>query len=290
MHRRRIILVLVLLLAAAAGLSAVAYFNADRFILGENHDTLAAPAPGKARRQETQVDGKTVEYWVARSPACAGREPEGFVLFFIGKGGRADEWIGGIADSWSAQPVEIWAMNYPGSGGSAGPVRGSQVGPDALALFDTAKAVAGARPIFVQGGSFGTTAALCVAARRPVAGLILQNPPPLRQLILGRYGWWNLWLAAGPIAAQVPDDLDSISNASHCSAPAIFILSGRDRLIPPRYHGQVVSAYAGPKRIIDMPWAGHDDPLTNEAAEALGEGKKWLWEMASTARLAQNKH
>jgi len=42
-------------------------------------------------------------------------------------------------------------------------------------------------------------AALSVAARRPVAGLVLQNPPPLRQLIMGHYGWWNLWLVAGAV-------------------------------------------------------------------------------------------
>ena len=190
------------------------------------------------------------------------------MLFFIGKGGRADQWIEKIADAWSDKPVEVWGMNYPGSGGSDGPVRVDQVGPDALAIFDAAKAVAGSRPIFVQGGSFGTTAALCVAARRPVAGLILQNPPPLKQLIIGQYGWWNLWLAAGPIAAQVPADLDSLANAPKCSAPAIFILAGRDQLIPPKYHDLVVNAYAGPKRIIEMPWAGHDDrPSTHEAAE-----------------------
>jgi len=32
------------------------------------------------------------------------------------------------------------------------------------------------------------------------ADLILTNPPPLRQLIMGHYGWWNLWLAAAPQA------------------------------------------------------------------------------------------
>ena len=189
-----------------------------------------------ARRETIRVDGRSLEYWVSRYPSAASLEPRAFVLFFIGKSARADAWIEQIAKAWDPWPVEVWGMNYPGSGASDGPVRMAQVSPDALALFDAAKTVAGHRPIFLQGGSFGTTAALSVAARRPVAGLVLQNPPPLRQLIVGQYGWWNLWLAAGPIAAQVPADLDSIDNASHCTAPAVFILAGADQLIPPRYH------------------------------------------------------
>ena len=283
-RRRRRALLLLLLLAVCVAVGAAYY--ADRLILGENHDTID---PGRAQREVIRVEGRSVEYWVARSPACAGGEPGTFVLFFIGKGGRADQWVEQIAESWSGQPVEVWAMNYPGSGGSEGPVRVKQVGPDALALFDAAEAVAGKRPIFVQGGSFGTTVALCVAARRSVAGVILQNPAPLRQLILGRYGWWNLWLGAGPVAARVPADLDAIANAARCSAPAIFILSGRDRLIPPKYHDRVVQAYAGPKRIIEMARAGHDDALTHEAAESLAEGKMWLWQAVSATKAIQDK-
>jgi pimeloyl-ACP methyl ester carboxylesterase len=155
------------------------------------------------------------------------------------------------------------------------------VGPDALGVYDAMVSAAGGRPIFIHAGSFGTTAALCVAARRPgVSGMVLQNPPPLRQLILGRYGWWNLWLFAGPVAMQVPSDLDSLENAKHVSTRAVFILAGRDNVVPPPYQHRVVDAYAGEKRVIEMPWAGHDDPLTKEAAEAFASNLDWLWNSA----------
>ena len=183
-----------------------------------------------------------------------------------------------VAEAWSGNAVELWGVNYPGSGGSDGPVELSLVSSDALGVYDALKIRAGARPIFIQAASFGTTAALCVAARRPVAGLVLQNPPPLRQLILGRYGWWNLWLIAGPLAAQVPDELDSLANAAHCRAPAVFILSGSDNTVPASYQQRVVDSYAGPKRVVAMPAAGHDTPLAGEAADALKNGKQWMWE------------
>jgi hypothetical protein len=52
-----------------------------------------------------------------------------------------------------------------------------------------------------------------LAANGRLRGLFLQNPPPLAQLIRGRYGWWNLWLLAGPIAWGVPCSLDTLANA-----------------------------------------------------------------------------
>jgi uncharacterized protein len=248
--------------------------TADQLVLPANHERIN---PGVAQRCIVRIQHRNVEYWVMRSPGAEEREPEAFVLFFVGKGDRADRWIGAVARAWGSRPVELWGMNYPDSGGSDGPACLACVCPDALGIFDQMTKVAGPRPIFLQAGSFGTAAALCVAARRPVAGLELQNPPPLRQLIMGRYGWWNLWLLARAVAAQIPPDLDSISNAAHCTTPAIFVLSDEDEVVPPPYHDLVVNAYAGPRRVIHMPGAKHNDPLTREAAREVADDLDWLW-------------
>ena len=141
---------------------------------------------------------------------------------------------------WNDRAVEIWGMNYPGFGGSTGPARLSQIGPAALAAFDELKRQAGGRPIVLFGASIGATAALHVAAQRPETRLILHNPPPLRQMILRQFGWWNLWLLAGPVALQIPRDLDSLSNAKAIHAPAIFLLAEKDEVVAPRFHRLVV--------------------------------------------------
>jgi pimeloyl-ACP methyl ester carboxylesterase len=239
-----------------------------------NHEVVNV---SDAERKIVVVAGRKVECWVARSPGARGVEPQAFVLFFVGKGDRADRWTGAVAGAWGDKPVEVWGMNYPGSGGTEGNADITQVAPDALGVFDAAGEAAHGRPVFIHAGSFGTTAALSVAARRPVAGLVLQNPPPLRQLILGRYGWWNLWLFAGPVALGVPTELDSIANARKTTAPAVFILAGRDTTVPPEYQQKVVAAYAGERRIVEMSWATHDDPLSKEAAEAFAKDLNWLW-------------
>jgi hypothetical protein len=125
-----------------------------------------------------------------------------------------------------------------------------------------------------------------VAASRPagIAGLIVQNPPPLREMILRRFGWWNLWLLAGPVALQIPKDLDSIANAKALHAAAIFLLAEKDEVVPPRYHRLVVQAYAGEKRVISLRSAYHNDPIEGTALADLNNALDWLLAKAGSHR------
>lgn len=256
---------------------------ADRLVLGANHAAVPDPA-GAYRRAVPAVDGRSIECWVARSPGAASaaspNEPAAYVLLFVGRAARVEPWVAAVAEAWGDKPVEVWGVNHPGFGGTDGPGRMDRLVPNAVAAYDAVRAVAGDRPIFCQGSSLGTAAALAVAARRPVAGLVLQNPPALRPLIVGHYGWWNLWLLAGPVALAVPDDLDSVANARQASAPAVFVAGGGDEVIPPPYQRPVIDAYAGPKRVIEMPGAHHADRLTREAAVEMAAGRDWLWRVA----------
>ena len=181
---------------------------------------------------------------------------------------------------WNDRAVEIWGMNYPGFGGSTGPARLSRIGPAAVAAFDELRRHAADRPIVAYGASIGATAALHVAASRPagITGLILHNPPPLREMILRQFGWWNLWLLAGPVTLQLPRDLDSIANARVSRAPSIFLLSEKDEIVAPRFHRLVVDAYAGEKHVIALRGAYHNDPIEGAALADLNEALDWLLE------------
>jgi hypothetical protein len=106
--------------------------------------------------------------------------------------------------------------------------------------------------------------------------LILHNPPPLREMILRQFGWWNLWLLAGPVAFQIPRDLDSIANARTSRAPAIFALADEDEIVAPRFQRLVVDAYAGEKRVIALPNAYHNDPIEGAALADLNDALGWL--------------
>lgn len=226
-----------------------------------------------------------LELWTAKSRLAQTKgTADLFVLRFYGNADRAEHWVAAEAEMWNNRSVEIWGMNYPGFGGSTGPARLARIGPAAIAAFDELKRRTKDRPIVVFGASMGTTAALHVGAQRPVAGLILHNPPALRQMILRQFGWWNLWLLAGPVALQIPADLDSVSNARHAEAPAIFLLAEKDEVVAPRFHRLVADAYAGEKRVITLAGANHNSPIEGTALADFYKAMDWLLPRAEPAR------
>jgi len=239
--------------------------------------TKAPLDAGEAARKMVPFQNGELEVWTAKSYRAkqqAGADI--YVLRFYGNADRADRWVAAEAEEWNGRAVEIWGMNYPGFGRSTGPARLSRIGPAAITAFDELKRHAAGRPIVVYGASLGSAAALHVAAQRPVAGLILHNPLPLRQMILRRFGWWNLWLLAGPIALQIPQELDSISNAKAIQTPAIFLLAEKDEIVPPRYHRLVVDAYAGQKRVVTLRDAYHNTPVEGAGLADLYRALDWL--------------
>ncbi len=249
---------------------AVLYFAAIMFGRLPDHLILfPSTAPidaGAAIRKSIPFQNGKLEIWTAKSRRVGhdGR-PDIYVLRFYGNADRAEKWVAAEAEAWNGRAVEVWGMNYPGFGGSTGPARLNRVGPAALAAFDALQKNAAGRPIVVFGASLGTTAALNVAAHRPVAALVLHNPPAIRPMILRQFGWWNLWLLAGPLSLQIPRDLDSVANAKAIRAPAIFLLSEKDEVVAPRFQKLVVDAYAGEKRIIQLKGAHHNSPITGTA-------------------------
>ena len=235
-------------------------------------------AHGAVRKMVPFQNGE-LEVWTAQSRRAREQgRTDIFILRFYGNADRADRWAAVEAEMWNDRAVEVWAMNYPGFGGSSGPARLSKIGPAALAVFDELKRHAADRPIVPYGTSIGVTAALHVAASRPagIAGVILHNPVPLREIILRRFGWWNLWLLAGPVALQLPRDLDSVTNAKAIHAPGIFLLAERDEVVPPRYHKLVADVYAGKKRVIALRGAYHNDPIEAAALTDLNDELGWL--------------
>jgi hypothetical protein len=221
--------------------------------------------------------GGAVEVFIAKSPGAMSAEPRAYVLSFIGNAARAEIMAPIIAEDWAGRAVEVWSVNYPGYGGSTGPARLTSIAPAALAAYDDLHRLHPDAPIFLEAQSIGTAAALYVAAHRTVAGCILHNPPPLRSLILRRFGWWNLWLIAGPIALSVPSDLDSIANAARIRAPAIFVMADADSVVPPSYQMRVVNAYAGPKQLIQLPGADHNDRASGPELDQLQAAMDQLW-------------
>lgn len=281
---------------------------ADRFVLMPSQNAIRAAH--KVRRV-VRVEGREVEVWIERTdgraqptiiPTVNGQpvevqpgevvreealpppEPQIFVLKFNGSGGRAERTSIHPLDFWSDVPGEIWSPNPPGYGASEGRPSLRWLAPTGRAVFAELLKVAGSRPIVVTGNSLGTTVALHLAAEfagaGKIAALILRNPPPLRQLIAGKFGWRTLGLSLG-VARQIPRELDSVANAARAQQPCVFVCAAADRVVPPRFQQLIRAAYAGPQQVVTIPAADHvfvlAEPQVGEYARAL----TWLREQIS---------
>jgi uncharacterized protein len=248
---------------------------ADQLIL---FPTTQRIDPHGATRQTIPFQNGELEIWTARSRlAKQQNRVDAYVLRFYGNADRAERWAAVDADGFGDRAIEVCAMNYPGFGGSSGPARLSRMADAALATVDALKSKTDNKPIFVFGASIGSAVAMHVAVNRDVRGLVLHNPPPLRQIILRNYGWWNIWLLAAPVALQIPRSLDSIANAKQIRAPAIFLLAENDEIVPPKFQRLVVDSYAGEKQVITLPGAYHNSAIEGPVVAQINRAYDWLF-------------
>lgn len=248
----------------------------DRFVLRPS--THSIPADGKVRRV-VKYDGGTFEAWLQRANCDDQQEPKLFILKFPGTGGRAERATIHPADAWLDLPTEIWGINPPGYGTSGGRASLRTTASVASAAFNEICRASNGLPIIVTGNSLGGMAAIYVAANHRIDGLLLRNPPPLRQLIAGHYGRWNLG-ASRFIARYVPDELCTIENASRTTTPAVFIMSGNDRTVPPHYQRKIIDAYQGPQQTLLLQDADHASPIDDEYLSDYAEKLNWLREQS----------
>jgi hypothetical protein len=264
-------LLLRIAIGLVVGVILVGFFAGlgDRLILFPS--THRIPVERATRVALSLPEGRTAEAWVVPARVGIARR---YVLRFYGNADRVENWIDREAAGW---PDDVEAcVNYPGYGTSGGAASLHGVADAAIAAYDAIVARAPGAVIYAFGTSLGTTAALHVAAERTVAGLVLTNPPPLRELIVGEHGWWNLWLLAYPVALRIPAELDSVSNARRVKTTAVFVLSQQDEVVPHAYHLKIVAAYAGPHEVLIRSKAAHNDPLA---------GVEGAWYADAVARL-----
>ncbi len=210
-----------------------------------------------------------VQVWREYSDGPGGgqRQPDIYFLRFLGSRGRAEMATLDPANRLPGRAAEVWTVNPPGFGRTTGPADLERYADCALVAIDHLGKHSRGRPIWVCGKSIGTAAGLLAAAHGGVAGVILRNAMPLRELLARHYAWRTLGLSRYAIAPAIPRRLDILLNARRVAAPGLFLVSKQDRVVPPPYQREVIAAYGGRTMVLEVA-GGHDERVLQPEDEA----------------------
>lgn len=237
---RRLGSALGLALLAYAGLCAALYFGQRALIY------FPQPRTAVAGTEAITLDaaGALLQVTALRRPGAAA------VLYF---GGNAEDAAQAVPDLAAAFPgLAIRALHYRGYGGSTGEPTEAALVADAVALFDSA--AADGQPVIAVGRSLGSGVAVQLAARRPVAALVLVTPyDSLLRVAQRQYPFV-------PVGWLLRDRFESWRYAADVKAPVTLIAAGHDEVIP-RAHADALRGHFRPDqvRFVVIAGAGHND-------------------------------
>jgi hypothetical protein len=184
--------------------------------------------------------------------APAGR-PRGTVLVFHGNAGHAGH-RAYYAHEFGPLGWRVLLAEYPAYGPRQGRLGESSLVADAEETLAQAHRAFGA-PLVVVGESLGAGVAAAAAARRPesVAGLVLLTPWDR----LARVA--TLHYPGLPVERMLRDRYESAAHLADFERPVVVVVAERDALVPARLGRDLHAALRGPKRLVVIPGAGHND-------------------------------
>jgi pimeloyl-ACP methyl ester carboxylesterase len=244
--------------------------------LFEPQRTPVRPETSNRRNVQIQLtDGN-----VLRGIAITRPNPLATILYF-GGGSELAQAATTRMMGWAGRyNVNVVFIDYRGFGASSGAPALRHLPGDAISVFDGTSKIRGEAPTFVMGFAIGSIPATYLAARRPVAGLVLAAPlSSLDDEDMYRPkpsdGPWYLspfqpMLKTKP-GFDVPEDSKPVKLIRQVSAPLLLIHGEADGTVPPRCGQKVYDSAPGDKALLMAPGAGHDASslLSGPGADAL---------------------
>lgn len=167
-------------------------------------------------------------------------------------GGNAEDVSQDVPDLVDAFPNRaIYALHYPGYGGSSGSPSQQAIFADSLALFD--RVLCEHPNIIVVGRSLGSGVAVWIASQRPIARLILITPfDSLADPASEQYRFL-------PVRWLLRDKYESWRYAPNVKAPTRIIVAGDDELVPRSSSDRLRTRFReGIVSYVVVPEAGHN--------------------------------
>jgi alpha-beta hydrolase superfamily lysophospholipase len=213
----------------------------------------------------TRFAGANVMLSGWRVPAAGDRR--GVVIYLHGVADNRGSAIA-VARRLSQQGFEVIAYDSRAHGESEGDVctYGFYEKADLRRVLDTITA----GPIVVIGSSLGAAVALQAAAedRRIDAVVAAESFSDLRTVAAERAPWFlapsviaRTFAAAETQGAFTVDDVSPVRAARRIAVPVLLLHGAADRETPPAHSERIFDALAGPKRLMLVEGAGHNQSL-----------------------------
>lgn len=177
----------------------------------------------------------------------------GTAIVFHGNAGHAGH-RGFYAAALTPLGWRVILAEYPGYGPRSGLLGEKSLAGDAEQTVALAHRQYGA-PLLLMGESLGAAVAAAAAARRPelVAGALLITPwDRLEHVGSHHYPWL-------PVKWMLRDRYDSAAALAAFGAPVVVAVAERDRIVPTRFGIALYDSLKGPKHLMLIKGAGHND-------------------------------
>lgn len=214
--------------------------------------TRVAPADkgldGVAEVTMATPDGEKVLAWWGKA-----KPGQPTLLYFHGNGGSLATRAERIR-KYLGLGRGMFMMTYRSYGGSTGsPSEAANVADAKLAYDTLVKSGVEPKDIIIYGESIGSGVAVQVAAEKPALALVLDAPyTRLVDIAAERYPWV-------PVRLMMRDQYDSASRLPGLKLPLLVIHGDLDQTVPVAMGRKVLELAGGPKDIVILKGAGHND-------------------------------
>jgi len=190
---------------------------------------------------ETEVEGIELKGWLLN---------KGRKKLMIYYGGNAEELSYLITEFKGFQNFSVLLVNYRGYGQSGGKPSQKALFKDALSIYDQVSTEY--EKVVVVGRSLGSGVASYVASERDVSAVGLITP----YSSIKEVGQKTLPIV--PVGLILRHPFNSVEYAKKVTVPALFIIAGKDEIIPKDSSQKLYDAWGGEKEWLEIEWHTHN--------------------------------
>jgi fermentation-respiration switch protein FrsA (DUF1100 family) len=211
-------------------------------------------------------DGLLLNAWL-RPPA----PDHPIVIVFNGNGGNRMGRMS-LGTGLAEAGYGVLLTDYRGYGGNPGHPSESGTEIDARAAAQYVREHYPDHPVVYFGESLGAAVAIELAAAKPPVALVLRSPfTSLVAAARTHYPWI-------PVNLLLKDRYPSDERIGSIDVPTLVIFGSADSIVPPSQSRAIYDAVPGPKRLVVIEGADHNDAILTSGGRVLAEVRAFIEE------------